>query len=464
VKPVRARWHHGAWLVVAGATVFVVLSACQLIAGIPDAVRYDCPACTQAQCSVQAAACAASPGCNALEECLSACNGEPACRSQCTIANPVVPLMEEGGVEVDGIDVTMAGALDACLVSQCATQCNLACGALSKIAPPNEAPSCAACLQKSTMPANDCAIAQECASDPRCQEYLLCRQNCVTGDCVGACLNPTSSFFGFITPARDQCAGACQIGSNWGCVGKVQWPRAQSQIRNVTLHYLRDLQGRNEVGVTVFMCEATDFFCENPVSSSQTDDEGGVTLTDSTLLNGQDLGLNGFLALNARAGDASAADSMLHPTFVYWGFPVTIVDGLIAETLPVPTMDNWNVDLGTLTMGLDPTLGVVAAVALDCFGFQAGDVSLALSGPGDAGEPAPFYVAGLSPITMQPGPGPGTIAAIFGNVPPGPLDVIATPTGLGRPSSRVSIYVKAGTLTEVFLQPTPDPVDGGGGP
>lgn len=382
-------------------------------------------------------ACRASATCNALEECLSDCKGEPACRSQCTIANHVQPLSP---------DLTLAGTLDACLASQCAKECGLDCGALSQIAPPDSAPACEKCLHDVY-----CATTIDCASSADCQTYLLCRENCVTGDCVGACAGSGTSFFTSFWPIATDCQSACDVGENWACVGHVEWPEISIQTQNLTVQFKDVLTGATEDGITVSMCGGTDTTCPEPVSSKQTDAQGYVTLNDP-LWTDQSLGLNGFL-------DIQSPD--LYPTLIYWGFPLTEVQGAIAVPIPAFSLEDWSL---IWQGGLDPTRGVILAVAVDCFGSPAPGVALTLSSAPDAGAPNVFYLSGSSPtiaISLTDTTTESNGTGAFVNVPPGPVDVIATPAGIGRPSSRVSVSVRAGTLTEVSLAPTPDTLDVG---
>jgi hypothetical protein len=45
--------------------------------------------------------------------------------------------------------------------------------------------------------------------------------------------------------------------------------------------------------------------------------------------------------------------------------------------------------------------------------------------------------------------------ATFWNVPEGSVSMIATPNALGKPSSRQTVYVRAGWGTAVHMPPTP---------
>jgi hypothetical protein len=345
-------------------------------------------------------------------------------------------------------DVTLAGTFDACLVAKCETECGLTCGALSQIAAPDAAPSCEACLETS-----ECATTEECALDLDCQSYLLCRQNCVTGDCIGACAGPSGTdFFKSFWPLM-YCQSACGVGDNWACVGHIQWQETSFLSLHLTVQLVdyNFMMGGAESGVTVSMCTGSDATCQRPVDREATDSQGYVTLTDP-VIGDQNLGLDGFL-------DVSAAD--LYPTHFYWGFPLTAIHGLIAFPLPVVSQVDWSQTWNGLgPLAPDPALGVILAVPLDCFGSLAPGVTLAIAGS----DAVPLYLSGANVINPS-----GTMAAsngigVFIDVPPGAIDVIATPAGFAHPSSRVSVSVQAGILTVVGLAPTPDPSDADSAP
>ena len=191
--------------------------ACGNILGIPSHERLEsqgvaacgipfsdsCRACAEAECCPEAALCAESPACNALESCLAACNGGAQCRSRCTIDRPVP---------------TAAGipaALDACLASKCEQACGLTCGALAKLAPPEAAADCSACIHQLF-----CPQAQACAKSAERQRHFLCRENCVTGDCVGACSLAAADVgaplcLGACGPTT-RCINACSVGPDSG--------------------------------------------------------------------------------------------------------------------------------------------------------------------------------------------------------------------------------------------------------
>ena len=425
-------------LFVAAGLAVTGVSACQGIGGIQDVLEDDCQYCAGTKCAEQSSECAASPTCNALEECLYGCNGEPACRAECTMTKHVPPL---------SLDEMHAANLDACIFTNCTSVCGLTPGDLSEIAPPDAAVACRMSLET-----NYAGSAQTCADDPECQRYLLCRENCVTGDCVGACAGSGTSFFSGFWPLPQEVNAACDVGGNWACVGHVQWPEVSIQSQGLTVELTDPFKNPLE-GITVSMCARPDPTCPQPLSTAQTNSGGVVSLT-AALFTNQSLGLDGFLDIQ---------DTNLEPTLIYWGFPLSMLHGVIAFPIPVFSTLDWSViswpgDAGALTGG------VIAATALDCFGEAAPGVTLSLDG-GGAEEPAAVYVSAASLTlsttdTMTESNG----IAFFINVPTGPVDVIATPGVLGRPSGRVSVYAQAGTVTEAAISPTPLPADAGSAP
>jgi hypothetical protein len=409
-------------------------AGCALVEPIPEPAdpAASCRNCAMSQCASQASACAACAPCGALEQgCLFGCNDDPACRSQCALDHT----LRLG----DGCDV--AAPLDACLATNCANECGLTCGGLSQIADPHGAAACADCLN--TKP-DYCSLEEECAKNPACQQYLHCRQGCVTGDCIGACIGIGTSFFGFYNSIEPQCRVQCEVGANWGCVGRIQWLPAEYETRTLTFHLADYFFGTAETGVTVAMCEADDVPCATPVSGPvMLDSMGYATLAESTP-NAQHLGLNGYLQF-------SSAD--LLPTLFYWGFPLTAQDGLFSDPIRVFSAADW----GQLWNGVatpDPTLGAIGMIALDCFGQPAPGITFSLSNA-DAGAPALYYVSGQSLVSLPNAMTDANGIALFIDVPPGPVDVVATPAAVGAVSSRVHVHAVAGALTEVVLEPTP---------
>jgi hypothetical protein len=421
-----------------------------------------CRTCAEAKCCNEASTCAAAPVCNALESCLAACRGEPACRSQCTIDYPVVA------------GAAIPAALDACLAFNCEDACELTCGALSKLAEPSSARACDRCIQQKY-----CPEAESCAQSIECQRNFLCRENCVTGDCTGACSLPASGggtplcrgscgattciapcsagpdgglevpldsaaalYAGFYGPVSGLCQSECQAGGNWACVGHVQWPAAKALKRTLTLGLAHFHGGVAADHVTVNLCGPGDPDCGNPIDTQVTDASGLVRLIDGTgVVNGQANGLLGHLDLSSPS---------LYPSTVYWGFPLSEPEGVLSTPLPVFSMDEWLVISILAGVHLDSARGHIAMVVVDCLGNQSAGVTFSVTGI-DEGTSL-VYAAGST--LRATGPTDAEGAAFLMNVPVNKtIDISAVPVRLGMTSAHVSVSARAGTLTEVSLAP-----------
>jgi hypothetical protein len=427
----------------------MVTAGCRQILGIHDKPTGPAPVCgldlvnacwtcAEDQCCPAIAACAGSPPCKNLATCLGGCpQGDPACRSQCSLDNPVKS------------DFEIAGALAACLTSDCSEPCGLSCGSVSQIAAASSAVSCQECIGE-----NDCAPAQACGVSPDCQAYLLCRTNCVTGDCVTACAStyPTGSaiYFSFDKLMSTACQGPCEYGGNWSCVGSVAWPPAKSMTRALTIHLSRALPG-----VTVKLCDWTDVDCATPVDNqvSTTDSTGSVTLLDSspTSANGQNFGLDGYLDLS----EPAVIPPPLIPTLVFWNFPLSEPQANFYTPIVVVSASELDLFLSLSVpdggVMVDTQLGIVGVTALDCLGVQAPDVTFTMTS-GAGPDTRTVYVLD-QPSQVGPTGTEGT--AFFFNVPAGPVTITATPVVLGQVSSVAHVYVRDGALTEVAMLPTP---------
>jgi hypothetical protein len=199
--------------------------------------------------------------------------------------------------------------------------------------------------------------------------------------------------------------------------------------------------------------------CPVPISTAPTDTTGAVELVDNSSgagVGNVDLGLNGFLELSGPASipDAGAVD--IYPTRIYWGFPLSEPHGLLGEPLPLLATWELNAEVTSATKAAPVAgTGQVAMLAVDCLGTQAPGVAFSISGAG-ANALKPIYLDGLTPSPSATETyGGGT--AFFLNVPPGSYDITAKVVASGRDSSKVSVYVHTGMLTEVALAPTPEP-------
>jgi hypothetical protein len=437
---------HSAVLVLIGLGL-TVSAGCRQIVGITD-----CSTCTDRSCAAEQAACEASAPCTELEDCLLQCQADPACRSKCVIDHPIV-----SGLEAPA-------NLEACLASKCSAACGLTCGALSKISSPKAAPSCSSCIQRHDY---ICSAAATCATSPDCQRELLCREGCVTGDCIGACsvpgydgttplclgtcgqgrcLTPCAtldthvSLYSTFFDEAGACEKECEIGNNWSCVGNFEWPAAKGPRRELTLTLVDALDmSRPVTGATVKLCAQVGAAC-NGLDEQVTDDQGVVKLVDdSSTIDG--IALDGYLEVSS---------PNVYPTIIQWGFPLSEPEGILSTPIPVFSSSELS-ELLSAAGSIDPAQGMIAVAAVDCLGDNSPGVRFSAGGLG----PDSVLVYLNQPPTLT-GPTDERGAAIFSNVPaPGPYDVSATPDALGRPSSLQHVGVRAGWLTAVLMMPTP---------
>jgi hypothetical protein len=437
--------------------LLIGLAACRQIAGIgqrsvspPPAcgIRFSdaCDACVEQSCCNEASACAAHSACLALEQCRALANGDPTGRSSCTFNNPVRDPDAFGA----------ATALDTCLASTCADACGLVCGGVSQIQGPVNAGDCQACVA-----ANGCSAAVACATNLDCQSHALCRENCVTGDCVGACnaAYPAGDvlYNAYTNAIGGACATDCRIGNNWTCAGHVTWPttRADTRVLDVTL--TNPEQGPLPAGLTVKLCDAVDTACAVPVGGqvAMTNGTTSMTFVDAgpTAINGRNFGLNGYLDVSAPNIDPPP----VMPTLAYWGFPLSEANAVLATSFPVFSRLEMNSLLGSAGDGnaVADGAGQIGAVALDCIGNQApGVVVVATTASGAILRP--YYFRAMSMLVQSDATDRDGLV-LFANVPPGTVTLTATPSGFDAPVSTERVFVRAGAVTEVGLAPTPAP-------
>ncbi len=236
------------------------------------------------------------------------------------------------------------------------------------------------------------------------------------------------------------CSTQCSTGNYWACVGSVSWPTPKSSTTTIHFNAWR-YPGQNKPlsGLPIRVCNFGDVTCAAGLTDGTTDPDGVVPLSFPNASLTSAYGVNGYLQIDP--GDAGIA-----PYLYFWGFPLSETDWLRAYFAFESPADLQN---GAQLIGqsLDPNKGSVIAVVSDCLGYTSADVSVTLSGE-DAGNVVGINPEG-APVTDSTG------IVIFLNVSPGLTELTATPSALGKPSSKVSAYVRAGTVTGVLMYPTP---------
>jgi hypothetical protein len=461
-----------AWGVGLVASLFAVagIAACRQLVGITDNPPTDltstlcglpygtnvCASCVNTSCCTESTACAADPVCSAYESCLGTCNGDPKCRSQCTIDNPV-------GVAAD------VSALSACLATNCETACGLTCGGVADlISEPDAAVSCEQCLKGS-----QCAQAEACASSEPCVAFVMdflafsrldsievseqaqCASSAASGlefligGVSSICgknpptLDPdasASSTAGAFAQSYGACTTPCAIGNYWACVDHVTWPSPNSTTYTFGYTVTDFVNSQPVAGALVQVCSAGDENCSQMLTQGTTDADGRVSLTFQNIREGSGLGLNGFLR-------TTAADIV--PLDYYWGFPLVEAQlpNLSGTAIsPTELQDQWN----ALGVAADPTRGTVIVSVADCRVQVAPGVKITLT-TADMFTQAFSTTGATTSTTGQSG------TVVFANVPAGNTTITATPLALGKPSSQATVTVHPGTITEALMYPTPNP-------
>jgi hypothetical protein len=419
----------------AGAAV-----ACRQVAGItdnpPEALSTtvcglafgttSCASCTNASCCQESLACSNSADCAPYATCLGGCAGDPACRSRCTADNP-------------GATAGEVSALNACLASKCETACGLTCGGVAGyFSEPDAAAGCQSCLLGTA-----CRDGNACGSSADCDAFVRCSVAAHVpfgADCQGTDAGTTLAAK-VNADLAGACADACGIGGQWGCVGNVSWPHPTSSTVTLSL-VTTDFNAPHPpiANLEVWICGALDLSCGSPLAEGTTDDNGSFVRNVSNQANLGE-GLAGYWKVFSSQGYATQLLS--------WGVPLSAATFSYASSLVSEATSQAG--LTALGIAVDPSLGMISTQAFDCAGNPAAGVEVTT----DIGDPnlqirELYGVTGLKATATD-----STGIALFVNVPPGVGSLTATPVAIGKPSSRQSIQVQAGTWSYMPMVVTP---------
>jgi hypothetical protein len=395
-----------------------------------------CETCVTTMCSAQSTACSVNPSCNALEGCMSGCGTDPTCRAQCGVTN---------GLGNDGA----TPGFEACLASSCSAECGLTCGGLAAVFPPaspfGNAAACESCIAMGS----ECAAVTACAIDPGCQAALRCQFSSDTIDVWEACpglpgqdVGAGLGFYEENAPIASSCSAECSWGADWSCVGKVNWPPATQGALDVNV-FLYDVLTQTPIaGATVTLCNTGAPACGGGLGSVVTNDAGTATIMRPSVTSP----LLGYLDISSPT---------IVPLLAFDVFPISEP----RFTFSIATLPPSDVALLAASLGvtLDPSLGAVFVLAVDCrIGLAPGvQFSLAPAGPSTVG---PFYYVGGA-YSVDAGATDTSGVAAFFNVPVSPamLELTVTPQALGRASGKMTLFARDGGESELVAVPTPTP-------
>lgn len=406
-----------------------------------------CASCVRDNCCGEWSSCAADAVfCAPYESCLSACNGDAACRSQCTIDHPI-----------PASSAALVSALGACLAANCETECGLTCGAFAGyLSEPDTSADCKSCLEQ-----NACPHARACGSSAECDEFWRCFLACSTVDCKDACVEAhdagAAEFKPLFQDFSGTCAGPCGFGNYWACVGRVGFPAAKSPSVTWT-NWVYDVGNQAPIAdAAVSICGD----CPCPAANSP-------------LLGQGQTGADGFFTVQAQQvrnpnGQAQPfcvqtnASGYL-TSFLYPGLPFSEPSSSIKDSLePYVSLgivlfpeSNIKQDVTALGGSYDPMRGTIAAGIFDCLANPADGVFVTL----DSNDPkvvlaVPVDAGSGAGLTTRSG-GLNTVGhAVFFNVAPGSYALSARPPGFTRPIDQIMVNVAASTVTQVGVFPAP---------
>ncbi len=426
-----------------------VLYSCREVAGIEDSpperltsaacgLPYgttECASCVQSSCCQESSSCASDPSCAPYFQCLGGCPvGDWACRARCRYDNSYSTAAELPG-------------LYSCTVRHCEKECGLECGAAEyTLPPPDAAALCQTCLVN-----NDCNRARACTSTADCLSWAQCYNGCSTPDCQQACSNANDAGFSLASAIdpKGLCSPACAVGSNWACVGHVVWPVPTTHATTLTASVSDFASLMPVAGMAAYVCPFQS--CETKLGTGQTDATGVLTIQVPAVATPHVIGL-------AADSYAVLTSPGIAKTLFFWEYPVSEAQATIgAPEIYVAQTVEWAGAFASQGLTWDSSSrGIIGVLVRDCRLSFAGGVRLSLSGANSDDGIRPFYLVNqtqldLSAMATDPSTGVGG----FVNVPEGEFTVTAIPNAIGVRSGSAKVYVEAGALTEVFLDPMP---------
>jgi hypothetical protein len=384
----------------------------------------DCAMCVATSCGPQATLCAGTASCAALEGCMSAANGDATMRAQCGVT---------WGLGND----SATPDFEACLASNCETQCGLTCGGLAAVFPPATATQCQQCIVKS-----ECPATTDCATKPLCQKAVRCQFSSDTLDVQQACpaIAPDSGANPYLpvqnSPIASTCSAECSWGSDWSCLGKVDWPTYNYGSFLVDTFVYGPTQ-KGVAGVTAKLCDTVDPMCAPPFDMRPTDDAGTVPLTHPP-------------STEAGLFYLDVSSDAIQPALLFDMFPIHA--SRIAIPFPVSPPGSIGADADGLGVPFDDSLGSLILVAVDCRLAFAPGVHFTVT-PTTSTTAVAYLKGQLPALGLTETDSSGT--AVFVNLPvlPTHLHLTATVPALGRTMADTQVFARDGGVSEVYVVP-----------
>jgi hypothetical protein len=235
------------------------------------------------------------------------------------------------------------------------------------------------------------------------------------------------------------CSTECSWGSDWSCLGKVDWPQGTLGPVTLDVQVVDGLSLGSLAGATVTLCSsAADYPCDpNSNPTNTTGPDGIAPLARPSIINA----LQTYYVLVQAPGYFPG---------LWFAFP-PLSEQRVTFAIPVFNAAELN---GLSGPPIDYDAGGILVIEHDCRGGLAPGVTFSLAPPG--ASQVVYWLQSQASLDASATSANGQ-AAVY-NVPPlpvRPLTLTATPPDAGQPASSMQLFVPPGGIAVVYGQPTP---------
>jgi hypothetical protein len=238
------------------------------------------------------------------------------------------------------------------------------------------------------------------------------------------------------SPIASTCSAECSWGSDWSCVGKLDWPAYNYDTLQVET-FVYGVTQAPVAGVTTKLCVFGDPLCASPFDTQTTGDAGTALLTRPP-------------STAAVLFYVDVSSDAIQPALLFDIFPISAS----RITIPFPVLPPGSIALQATGLGVtfDDSLGTLLLVAVDCRLAFAPGVHFTVT-PTTPTTAVAYVKGGTPALGLTETDLSGT--AVFVNVPvlPQQLHLTATVPALGRTVTDTMVYARDGGESEIYVVP-----------